>query len=275
MNKGDIQLLVRDEVQGIFDHFAQCFKSRIILFAPDGTEVRVGLNQPNSEYCRCIHQLHGEEPCLALDDVKRQEAAAKREMVSYRCHAGLIEAIKPVYFQERLLGFVAIGQFRSGAEIPEDIEREWRIRVGSDHIAQCFAGLSCISEDSVSAVLGLFTTVVDYIVTQQMIGLGGNRDLTTILTYMQKHLHQDIALDDVAGLIGKSRSTVSHLFKSHTGKSFKRTLVEMKLSEAERLLLTDSSLSIREAASRVGYSDALYFSRLFKKVRGIAPSSVR
>lgn len=272
---GEIELLIKNQVQSIFDHFARCFKARILLFSADGKEVKVGLNQPNSDYCCCIHRLLGEQSCLALDEEKRREAAVKREMLTYQCHAGLIEVIKPVYFQERLLGFVMLGQFRINTKTPKDIEREWNGRFETGHISKCFSKLPYISGSRIDGVLGLFSTLVDYITAQQMIALGGNKDLSVILEYMQKNLHKDISVDDIAKLIGKSRSTVSHIFKQHTGKAFKRALIEMKLNEAHRLLSADPDLSIREASAKVGYHDPLYFSRLHKRIFGYSPSDIR
>jgi AraC-like DNA-binding protein len=38
-------------------------------------------------------------------------------------------------------------------------------------------------------------------------------------------------------------------------------------------LLTDEGLSVKETAARVGFDDAFYFSRVFKKVMGIPPSA--
>jgi len=40
-------------------------------------------------------------------------------------------------------------------------------------------------------------------------------------------------------------------------------------------LLEQTSLSMAEIAYQVGYDDALYFSRVFRKVLGLAPSTYR
>ena len=50
--------------------------------------------------------------------------------------------------------------------------------------------------------------------------------------------------------------------------------LKMKVEYARYLLETSDS-SVQEIADKVGYNDALYFSRLFKKVEGIAPHLYR
>ena len=48
----------------------------------------------------------------------------------------------------------------------------------------------------------------------------------------------------------------------------------LRLEEAYRLL-SDSSRNVSEVAMEVGFDDANYFSRLFRKKMGMSPSLVR
>jgi two-component system response regulator YesN len=45
--------------------------------------------------------------------------------------------------------------------------------------------------------------------------------------------------------------------------------------EKAKQLLQDPSISIKNAAEEVGYSDLNYFHRIFKKVTGMTPAQVR
>lgn len=44
---------------------------------------------------------------------------------------------------------------------------------------------------------------------------------------------------------------------------------------AKKLFLQSTDMAINEIAERVGFSDPLYFSKVFKKVTGITPSQYR
>jgi len=46
------------------------------------------------------------------------------------------------------------------------------------------------------------------------------------------------------------------------------------MKRAEKLLI-QSNCSINKIAERVGYSDAYYFSRIFKKYKGCSPSNIK
>jgi hypothetical protein len=102
-----LETILKSDVQKIFDHFSSCFDIRILFYSTKGEELSVGLNQPDSRYCRLVQdKLFGEEACLAMDEMKRNEAAQMGSMICYECHAGLVEAIIPINFGGRLLGFV-------------------------------------------------------------------------------------------------------------------------------------------------------------------------
>ncbi len=55
----------------------------------------------------------------------------------------------------------------------------------------------------------------------------------------------------------------------------KQSFLSFKLAHADVLLKTQSEMTIKQIAEAVGYDDPLYFSRLYKKYRGITPSAIR
>ena len=71
-----------------------------------------------------------------------------------------------------------------------------------------------------------------------------------------------------------SRSTFSHTFKKETGRSFRQYLTELRLDYARHLLVY-SSLRVGEIAFSIGFSDANYFSNIFKKHEGCSPLEYR
>jgi len=76
-------------------------------------------------------------------------------------------------------------------------------------------------------------------------------------------------------LADKSTSSVSHRFKKLSGRSFKQYQIEYNLAMAISWLKSDLEKTIAEIAARLGYQYPFYFSRLFKKYRGLPPSRVR
>ena len=91
------------------------------------------------------------------------------------------------------------------------------------------------------------------------------------IKYIQFNYSHDISIDDVAKSVGVSRSHLYRVFMSNVGKSPIDYLTEYRINEACKLL-QDGSLSIAEVAISVGFFDQFYFSRVFKRAKGVPPS---
>ncbi len=89
--------------------------------------------------------------------------------------------------------------------------------------------------------------------------------------YIAKHFKEDITIKDTADYLGLSEGYLSRLFKKHIDCTFVDYLTCYRIHMAIKFL-KDYKLKVYEVAERVGYTDATYFSTLFKKVVGMTPS---
>ena len=93
-----------------------------------------------------------------------------------------------------------------------------------------------------------------------------------IVNYFADHYSEKISLDQIAENLYLSQYYISRIFKSEIGESPIGYLINIRLEKAKELLDSDESLSVQQVATNVGYEDAFYFSRLFKKKYGVSPS---
>ncbi len=92
--------------------------------------------------------------------------------------------------------------------------------------------------------------------------------------YMRENLHRRVTLDELARVGRVSKFHFNRKYKELTGYAPLQHFIHLKVEQA-CLLLDSSSLNISEIAFRLGYDDPLYFSRVFRKVTGLAPSQYR
>ncbi|AOT68569.1 response regulator transcription factor [Geosporobacter ferrireducens] len=85
--------------------------------------------------------------------------------------------------------------------------------------------------------------------------------------YIKDHFNKEISLEEVAEYVDLNPHYFSKLFKKIEGKNFKDYLIELRMEIAKELLKT-TKFSIKEIAYKVGYNDANYFSRAFKRYTG-------
>lgn len=100
------------------------------------------------------------------------------------------------------------------------------------------------------------------------------REIQTALDWMDESLHRPFDLMECAKRTGYSPDYFTRLFKLATGTSPVRYFIEHKMHRA-RTLLGLSGQSIKSIAAQLGYDDALYFSRVFKKHQGVSPQAYR
>ena len=85
---------------------------------------------------------------------------------------------------------------------------------------------------------------------------------------------QEITVDELADFCKMSKYHFCRIFKRATGMTAIQYLTEYKLSIAD-VLLRNSDTSISEIAHIAGFEDESYFSRCYKKSRGVSPKTVR
>ncbi len=129
--------------------------------------------------------------------------------------------------------------------------------------------LSCKSSDQLCGLL--HTLLPSLLETPATEVKTGNQDVRTLILYLQQHHAERISLDSLSATVNLNRSYLCRLFKRETGESLFQYLARLRLERAAGLLLQEE-LSIREIAARVGIDDPFYFTRMFKKQYGVAPS---
>ena len=88
---------------------------------------------------------------------------------------------------------------------------------------------------------------------------------------METNIDGVVNLSNIASQIGISTSRLNEVFKQFCSMTPYQYFIQLKIHKAEELL-SEETISVKEAAWRMGFDDQYYFSRLFKQKTGIAPS---
>ncbi len=92
--------------------------------------------------------------------------------------------------------------------------------------------------------------------------------------HLSAHFRRDVPVDELAAVAGMSRRTLVRRFKEATGYR-PGGYVQMLRIAAARSMLEDGAASIQRVAVAVGYDDAAFFRRLFKRHCGMTPAAYR
>ncbi|MFA6715762.1 MAG: AraC family transcriptional regulator [Victivallaceae bacterium] len=91
---------------------------------------------------------------------------------------------------------------------------------------------------------------------------------------LDEHLEEKIDLDAICHEIAYSQAYLVRLFKKHLGLTPYEYILRRRIETAQ-LLLRHSTLSIKEIAERLVFSDQYHFSNSFRKRTGVSPSRFR
>lgn len=101
----------------------------------------------------------------------------------------------------------------------------------------------------------------------------GDERFESMLEFLEQHLMEHPTRLDLAREFHLTPQRINALFKAELGIS-PGEYVHRELAERGYALLHDEQFSVKEAADRLGFSSAFYFSRVFRKVFGVPPSAV-
>lgn len=95
-----------------------------------------------------------------------------------------------------------------------------------------------------------------------------------ILNYIHQHYAEDITRTTLSDLVYLNPDYMARLFKKQTQKSIVNYITEYRIEKAKELL-NSPDIPVATVASKVGYGNYSYFSKLFKDVTSYTPNEYR
>lgn len=92
--------------------------------------------------------------------------------------------------------------------------------------------------------------------------------------YFREHYNEDISIEQYAAGRNMSTSWFGACFREYFGTSPMKFILNLRIYNAQILLETTDE-TVGEIARRVGYENPMYFSRAFRKAKGLSPMKYR
>lgn len=152
----------------------------------------------------------------------------------------------------------------------------------NEYIERCpnssFTFLSNNDDNKNKNIYSQFNTIYEYIELLKSASLYNNSFSLVIKRAMvfieQNYMKPNLTQNSVADFLGVSTNYLSALFKKELDINFVDYVNNLKIEKA-CILLKESSMKIYEISEAIGFENNSYFSRLFKKTKGISPKDYR
>jgi transcriptional regulator GlxA family with amidase domain len=99
----------------------------------------------------------------------------------------------------------------------------------------------------------------------------GTDSLASLCDWMLQHLHEDLAVEDLAKRAHMSSRTFARRFREATGTTPHKWVLAQRVGYAQQLL--EQGLSVEEVARRSGFGSAATLRSAFARERGTSPSA--
>lgn len=119
-------------------------------------------------------------------------------------------------------------------------------------------------------ILGLFATDASH----QNERLQNLQRFMPAISYIEQNLHRSISLKELTKIVPLQYAYFCDLFSKTMGQS-PIDYINYKRIERAQFLMSQEKKPLKEIAASVGFQDVYYFSRVFKKIVGIAPAHYR
>ena len=102
---------------------------------------------------------------------------------------------------------------------------------------------------------------------------GANTQVLQVLSYINKHLTEELSVDRIADACYLNRSYLMHLFRRETGYTLGSYITEKRLFAAR--VMIQSGTAVTDACLKSGFSNYTSFYRAYRKKFGEAPKTSR
>lgn len=263
-----------------------------------------------SPYCELIKKdADANRKCIQTESWRIEKASLQASPFVHRCHAGVTDMVVPIRVGLRLVGAIFIGQCSPAGKV----EGRRAVRqlakkypdLNGEAMERAIARLPALDEKRLRGMADLVNFVADYV--KQALGSvlletmedvhivhdsHGRIQMERVPNYfldqfnpadgaMQRAIKlvrssywRDLTQSVVAAHVGLSESHFSRQFHRTFGMTFRRCMVEVRLSAAG-WLVKKADLKIKEISDLVGYSDTSSLIRAMRIHSGVTPKSVR
>lgn len=282
MIKGDLAMISSfdmEKLQSLLQDFYTLTHIRITVFN-DRFQELISYPMQLPSFCRMIRETpEGLDRCRRCDREACSISLRQHDTYIYRCHAGLTEAISPIFLGNIVIGYLLFGHVFSYPTYEEG----WRIiaqkcksyRLSLDSLKSCCLKLPIIRESYIRSASNLLHAVASYLCMERMILLRQNDLPIRLDQYIQDHLSQPLSAEILCRNLGIGKTCLYQLSRQSYGCGIAAHIRRLRISKAQNMLLACPDMPLSDIAEKCGFEDYNYFITVFKKQTGTTPGKFR
>ena len=255
-----------------------------LVFVAPSDNVRDMLDYRREMALLCEFLRHKDDflsKCRECDRRSCNEAVLRRKGFFYRCHAGLMDIVVPVFVEGLHVGTFMGGQLLPAAPDKASFKdfasglKEYGYE--NKMLRKLFFANPWMEKTrlgNIVELVSLFAGHFQELGSRLLEERNSKSSVEEACDYIQAHLKEPLTLEGVSSKLGLSPPYFSSLFKKRTDEGFLEYVRRLRIEHAKRLL-EDSNYEVSRVATESGFASIASFNRCFRQLSGTNPSAYR
>ena len=266
------------ELMSLMQDFYNFTRIRIVVLDEEFSEIATFPDR-HSSFCK---ELRGDEralkKCKECDYNACMAAKKTKSCYIYKCHAGLTEAVSPIMIEEKIVGYIMLGQIlevenydKSWAEIQKYI---FSFDLDKDRIKKLYFKRRNYPRDRIISASKIMEACAAYLLLSKMIVLNENSAEKELDDYIKNNIMRDLSVDTICRDLNISRMRLYSIADSAYGMGIAEHIRRTRVALARKMLVkTDEKIG--KISDKCGFYDYNYFTKVFKRYIGLTPRDYR
>lgn len=271
-------LIDANKLQSLLRHFYTLTKIRIVVFDDEFHKLAC-FPEHHSTYCRILRQ-HPEmhKKCAQCDREACERSKKSKTRIIYRCHAGLVEAVTPIQYNNIVIGYMMFGQVLQTA----DYDHSWaelaayfaEYNINTAELKEAYYKKTALSAEVIAAASEIMEACSVYLYLSRMITLREDGIAKQLDRYIAEHLTENLSAQVLCDTLGISKTRLYETAEHSYGEGVAAHIRRLRIDRAKQLL-AQTNRKINDIALNCGFEDYNYFTKVFKKAVGVTPRTYR
>lgn len=224
-----------------------------------------------TRYCKAIQSCEkGRSACRCSDAELFWKNKESKKAEKHICHAGLIDISIPLIYNDIIIGYIIFGQMKTDATFSNLKAYINSLGLSETEMNKYYTEIPTFDAAKIQSISNIAAMLVKHILLENMLKPNFDENIQRALNYISENLDKNLSIQNISKSINISKSVLYrhfHRFFNCTVSQY----INKKRIEKSVDLLTKSNLSIEEIAQKVGFASGSYFSKMFKKEKGLSP----
>lgn len=232
-----------------------------------------------TDFCDAVRtNANNLKNCMISDKLHFKEAENKKCRIFYCCHAGLCETVSPIFYLNRLIGFLIIGRFIDKNGTFSNYEKTLTLIKNSNFDCKKMLGfykkIPIISEEKLNTITSIVETCINGFCYDGSVKITHEQLAINIENFICENLDKKILLQEVCKKFYISKHKLYSILKENFNSTFTQFVAKKRIESAQKMLM-ETNRSVTEISGLLGYTNYNFFIKQFKSFSKLTPLQFR